>query len=82
MIIVPVGIDCGLVDALRKLNLRDTVLPYEWNVTYSGVADIIKNDFSDDLEFKKTEQNLAFLTNMMFFLFTKTGKIYTLEDLK
>jgi len=43
--IIPVGIDCGITDALRKLNLRDIALPFDWNVTYSGVADIIKNDF-------------------------------------
>lgn len=43
--IIPVGIDCGIADALRKLNLRDVAFPFDWNVTYSGVADIIKNDF-------------------------------------
>lgn len=53
MIIVPVGIDCGLADALRKLNLRNIALPFDWNVTYSGIADIIKNDFCDFIPVKR-----------------------------
>ena len=47
MIIVPVGIDCGVADALNKLSLRGAAFPFDWNVTYSGVADIIKNDFDN-----------------------------------
>jgi hypothetical protein len=46
MIIVPIGIDCGIATFLRDNNLRNFSLPFDWCVTYNGVADIIKHNFS------------------------------------
>jgi hypothetical protein len=43
--IIPIGIDCGLASFLRDNKLRSMSLPFDWVVTYNGVADIIKNDF-------------------------------------
>jgi len=47
MIIIPIGIDCDVADSLRKLNIRKYALPFDWNVTYTGVKDIFENNFKD-----------------------------------
>ena len=47
MVIIPVGIDCGVATALKQLNKRECAYPFDWNVTYCGVSDILKNDFRD-----------------------------------
>jgi hypothetical protein len=45
MIIIPIGVDCGNADFLKKNNIRNFALPFDWVVTYNGVSNIIKNDF-------------------------------------
>lgn len=47
MIIIPIGVDCGVADALKKLNKRNCAYPFDWNVTYCGVSEILKNTFCD-----------------------------------
>lgn len=47
MLIIPVGIDCGVAAALKQLNQRTVAYPFDWNVTYCGISDILKNDFRD-----------------------------------
>jgi hypothetical protein len=49
MILVPIGIDCGFASFLKQNNLRNFSLPFDWCVTYNGVADIIKNKFNNFL---------------------------------
>ena len=45
--IVPIGVDCGLANLLRNSGLRTVALPFDWTVTYHGVAQMFKNDFKD-----------------------------------
>lgn len=47
MVIIPIGIDCGVAAALKQLNKRNIAYPFDWNVTYCGITDILKNDFRD-----------------------------------
>ena len=47
MIIIPIGVDCGNADFLRKNNLRELAFPFDWVVTYDGVSNIIKNNFAN-----------------------------------
>jgi len=49
MIIIPIGIDCGLASLLKKYNLRNFSLPFDWIVSYSGISKIITNDFKNFL---------------------------------
>jgi hypothetical protein len=55
--IIPIGVDCGNADFLRKNNLRTLSFPFDWIVTYSGVADIIKNNFFDFFDGNLMNQN-------------------------
>ena len=45
MIIIPIGIDCGVASFLKEYNLRTMSLPFDWIMTYKGVSNIIKNKF-------------------------------------
>jgi len=47
MIIIPIGIDCGIAEMLRKYKIRSVAYPFDWIVTYKGITDILKNDFKD-----------------------------------
>lgn len=49
MIIIPIGIDCGTADYLKRHNLRMFSLPFDWCLPYNGVSEIIKNNFVDFL---------------------------------
>ena len=68
MIIVPIGVDCGLANLLKKYNLRKFSLPFDWIVTYSSISKIIQNDFKNFLEYTNTNKinklyNLCFYHN-------------------
>jgi hypothetical protein len=43
--IIPIGIDCGLATYLRDHHLRTCALPFDWVVSYNGVAKCIEDDF-------------------------------------
>jgi len=45
MIIIPIGIECGMADFLRKNSLRNLSFPFDWNVTYNGVSKCIEDNF-------------------------------------
>jgi len=45
MIAVPIGVDCGLSELLQANNLRHFATPFDWCVTYNGVANIIRDNF-------------------------------------
>ena len=45
MIIIPIGVDCGIADFLKKYNLRSVSLPFDWAVSYNGVSKCIEDDF-------------------------------------
>jgi hypothetical protein len=45
MIIIPIGIDCGLANLLQEYKLRNFSLPFDWCVSYNGISRIIKNNF-------------------------------------
>lgn len=47
MIIIPIGIDCGICEVLNKYNFRNFALPFDWVVTYKGITEIIKNNFNN-----------------------------------
>jgi len=47
MIIIPIGIDCAIAEFLNNNNLRNRSYPFDWVVTYSGVHNIIDNNFID-----------------------------------
>jgi len=43
--IIPIGVDCGLATLLRKYNLRSFAFPFDWTVTYNGVARCFGDNF-------------------------------------
>ena len=43
--IVPIGVDCGMAEFLKKYNLRTSSFPFDWTVTYNGVSSCINDDF-------------------------------------
>lgn len=46
MLIIPLGVDCQITFLLRDNFIRNASWPFDWTVTYGGVADIIQNKFS------------------------------------
>ena len=42
--IIPIGVDCGMAEFLKKYNLRNTSLPFDWNVSYC-VSKCIDDNF-------------------------------------
>jgi len=64
MIIIPIGIDCGLADLCRKYNLRNEAFPFDWNVSYNGVSECIENDFTN---FTGALINKTNIYNIFFF---------------
>lgn len=47
MIIISLGIDCGVASYLKDNNIRGISLPFDWSVPYNGVAKMFKNDFKE-----------------------------------
>ena len=43
--IIPIGVDCGMAEFLKKYNLRNMSLPFDWNVTYNGISTCLDDDF-------------------------------------
>ena len=48
--IVPIGVDCGLADFIKKHNLRSFSFPFDWTVAYNGVSSCINDDFKSFTE--------------------------------
>ena len=46
---ISIGIDCDTAEIIKKNNLREMAFPFDWVVTYNGVAKIIQNNFKDFL---------------------------------
>jgi len=44
-VIVSLGIDCTIAEILNKICLRDRAFPFDWIVTYRGIAQCIQDDF-------------------------------------
>jgi hypothetical protein len=51
MIFIPLGIDCDVANFLNKYGLRKASLPFDWNVSYSGVSKSIENKFANFTDF-------------------------------
>jgi len=47
MLFIPIGVDCGVANTLKSLNLRKFSLPFDWTVTYNMVFDCIKDNFEN-----------------------------------
>ena len=45
--IVSLGVDCGVANFLKENGLRNFSLPFDWVVSYGGVSNILKNNFSN-----------------------------------
>jgi hypothetical protein len=45
MIIIPIGVDCGIASFCKKYNLRSFALPFDWCVSYNGVSKCIEDEF-------------------------------------
>ena len=43
--IIPIGVDCGIADFLRKNNLRNQAFPFDWTVTYNGISSCLDDNF-------------------------------------
>ena len=55
---VSLGYVCAIARELEKLGLRDSSMPFDWNVTnFEGVIKAINNKFSDYLEYEKLFQD-------------------------
>ena len=77
MVIIPIGIDCGVAAALKQLNERTVAYPFDWNVTYGGIVDILKNDFCDFVPTCRygIQQNPQYSS-----VFNKYGTLFIHED--
>jgi hypothetical protein len=42
---ISIGVDCGFTYMLKKHNMRNFSLPFDWVISYRGVSEIIKNNF-------------------------------------
>ena len=63
---ISLGVDCGTAIILRKLNLRQCSLPFDWVITYEGITNIINHDFQDYIPKEhnySSVYNVAFLHN-------------------
>jgi len=60
MIIVPIGIDCGVAKFLKQYNYRKYALPFDWVVTYKGITEILRNNFSNFIPDIKNNIKTAF----------------------
>ena len=47
MQIISIGIDCSIGLLMKKYNLHNMTLPFDWNITFDGVFNIINNNFID-----------------------------------
>jgi len=68
MIIIPIGVDCGIANILKKYKLRNYSLPFDWVVSYTGVSKCIYNDFNlftNPLNLKKNMYDIYFLHDNM-----------------
>jgi len=43
--IIPIGVDCGMANIIKKYDLRSYSFPFDWIVSYNGVSRCIKDDF-------------------------------------
>ena len=43
--IIPIGVDCGMAEFVKKYNLRNQAYPFDWNVTYNGISKCVYNEF-------------------------------------
>jgi len=67
---IPLGMNCAPAHTLRKLGLRKSALPLDWNVTpISAAIDLIENNFEGFLD----EENLSFLPSTPRLLFNEVG---------
>ena len=48
--IVPIGVDCGIADFIKKHKLRSFSFPFDWTVAYNGVSSCINDDFKSFTE--------------------------------
>jgi len=46
---ISLGVDCGTATILKELGLRERSLPFDWILTYEGIANIINNNFDNFL---------------------------------
>lgn len=61
--IVPIGVDCGMVEFCKKYNLRISAMPFDWAVSYNGVSKCIEDDlklFSNPLENRINQYDVYF----------------------
>ena len=63
MYIIPIGVDCGNVELLKSLNLRVFSFPFDWIVTYNGISNILKTNFSEffNIDQKKFNEDYQLL---------------------
>jgi len=43
---IPIGVDCGIADFLKKKNLRNLSFPFDWTVAYNGVSKCLDDNFN------------------------------------
>jgi hypothetical protein len=48
--IIPIGVDCGMANFIKKYNLRNLSFPFDWTVTYNGVSKCIDDNFKFFIE--------------------------------
>ena len=48
--IIPIGVDCGMADFIKKYNLRNISFPFDWNISYNGVSECIDDNFNFFIE--------------------------------
>lgn len=50
MYIIPIGVDCGMAEFLKKYNLRNIAFPFDWTVTYNGISKCVDDNFKNFTE--------------------------------
>ena len=64
---ISIGIDCDVALTILKLGFREMSLPFDWVVPYSGVYDIIKNNFEGYLPVEPYyTKNISKKSNSLF----------------
>ena len=85
--IIPIGIDCGLVELLKKNNLRKLAFPFDWIISSNGISECINDNF---LNFIPEEKSFVNKYDMFFmhdfsehkYLYDKTKYLRRIQRLQ
>jgi len=77
--IIPIGVDCGNADLLKKYSLRSFSFPFDWTVTYNGVSKCFDDNF---LNFTPTDLKTRINEYDIFFMHDFTKETFDIDEIK